>query len=148
MPLKFKVPVFEVKSLSFALKEQKILSNVSFEIFAQEYVAIIGPNGGGKTTVAKMLLGLEKATSGEIRIFGKKLQTFKEWHKIGYVPQRASLLDASFPATVLDIVKMGRIAHKTIFNRFNDEDVAIVNDAMKTMGVFDLQDKEKQSPFF
>lgn len=141
MPLKFKVPVFEVKSLSFALKEQKILSNVSFEIFAQEYVAIIGPNGGGKTTVAKMLLGLEKATSGEICIFGKKLQTFKEWHKIGYVPQRASLLDASFPATVLDIVKMGRIAHKTIFNRFNDEDVAIVNDAMKTMGVFDLQDK-------
>ena len=101
--MKFKVPIFDVKNLNFNVKGQSILSNISFEIFTSEYIAIIGPNGGGKTTLIRMLLGLDKPTNGDIKIYGKKLNDFKDWYKIGYVPQRASLVDSSFPATVLDI---------------------------------------------
>lgn len=139
--MKFSVPIFDVKNLSFVLKEQTILSNISLEIFPSEYIAIIGPNGGGKTTLVRMLLGLEKPTSGEVRIYGKKLSHFKDWHKIGYVPQRASLIDSSFPATVLDIVKMGRTSQRGMFKPLSKLDKQFVDDAMEKMDISDLRDK-------
>ncbi|WP_457746771.1 metal ABC transporter ATP-binding protein [Sulfurimonas sp.] len=141
MQLKFKVPIFDVVNLSFQVRGQSILSNISFKIFEGEYIAIIGPNGGGKTTLIRMLLGLEKPTSGEIRLFGKKLKDFKEWYKIGYVPQRASLVDENFPATVEDIVKMGRIAKRGIFAGSSQKDKEQVEDAMLKMDILHLRDK-------
>ena len=139
--MKFSVPIFDVKNLHFRVGEQEILKNISFEIFNGEYVAIIGPNGGGKTTLIRMLLGLSKPTSGEIRIYGKKLSRFKEWNKIGYVPQRASHVDANFPATVQDIVEMGRVSKRGFFSAASKEDKEMVHDAMLKMDVIDLKDK-------
>jgi len=139
--IKFSVPIFDIKNLNFIIKGQTILSNISLEIFTSEYIAIIGPNGGGKTTLVRMLLELEKPSGGEVKIYGKKLSNFKEWHKIGYVPQRASHVDSSFPATVLDIVKMGRISQGGFFNSFKDEDKRAVHDAMLKMDILDLQNK-------
>jgi zinc transport system ATP-binding protein len=139
--MKFKVPIFDVKNLNFSVRGQKILLNISLEIFNGEYVAIIGPNGGGKTTLIRMLLGLEKPTNGDIKIFGKKMKDFKQWQKIGYVPQRASHVDANFPATVYDIVNMGRVSGRKIFSSINKEDKEAVNDAMLKMDILDLKDK-------
>jgi len=139
--MKFTVPIFNIKNLNFNVKNQSVLSNISLDIFAHEYIAIIGPNGGGKTTLIRMLLGLEKPTSGDIKIFGKKFKDFKDWHKIGYVPQRASHVDSSFPATVLDIVKMGRTSKKSFFSTFSDIDKELVYDAMIKMDVLNLKDK-------
>ena len=141
MQLKFKVPIFEVKNLHFNVREQKILSNISLEIFEGEYIGIIGPNGGGKTTLIRLLLGLNKPSSGEIRIFGKKIKSFKEWYKIGYVPQRASLVDENFPATVEDIVSMGRAARRKLFGGMSLEDKNAVEDAMEKMDVLNLKEK-------
>ena len=141
MQLKFKVPIFDVKNLTFKVRGQTILSNISFEIFEGEYIAIIGPNGGGKTTLIRMLLGLETPTTGEIKLFGKKLKDFKEWYKIGYVPQRASLVDENFPATVEDIVKMGRIAKRGLFAGVSKEDREKVEDAMSKMDILHLRNK-------
>jgi len=139
--LDFKVPIFDVKKLSFSVGGLEILSDISMEIFEGEYIAIIGPNGGGKTTLIRILLGLEKPTTGKLKIFGKKYENFKEWHKIGYVPQRASLVDENFPATVEDIVSMGRVAKRRFFGRITQEDKAAVEDAMKKMDVLRLKDK-------
>jgi len=139
--MKFKVPIFDVKNISFRVRGIEILSSVSLEIFNGEYIAIIGPNGGGKTTLIRMLLGLETPSSGEVKIFGKKLKNFKEWHKIGYVPQRASLVDENFPATVEDIVKMGRVAKRGVFARFGKEDAKAVEDSLIKMDILHLKDK-------
>lgn len=141
MPLSFKVPIFDVKNLSFSVGGVEILRNISFEIFNGEYIAIIGPNGGGKTTLIRMLLGLETPSSGEVRLFGKKIQKFKEWYKIGFVPQRVSLVDENFPATVEDIVKMGRVSQGGFFSRFSKEDAKHVEDAMIKMDILDLKNK-------
>ena len=141
MSIKFRVPIFEVDNLHFNVRGQAILSQISLQIFNGDYIAIIGPNGGGKTTLVRMLLGLNKPTSGNIKLYGKKQAGFKEWHKIGYVPQRASLVDANFPATVLDIVKMGRTAKRSIFSRMSDEDNSAVDDAITKMNIQDLKDK-------
>ena len=134
-------PIFDVKNLQVIIKEQAILLDVSFEIFYGEYIAIIGPNGGGKTTLIRTLLGLQQPTSGEIKIFGKNLKEFNEWYKIGYVPQRASLVDTSFPATVLDVVSMGRIAKRKLFSFTSQEDKKAIFDAMEKMDIVHLQDK-------
>lgn len=139
--MKFKVPIFDVKNLNFDVSGLKILSNISFEIFNGEYIAIIGPNGGGKTTLVRMLLGLEIPTSGDIRVFGKKLESFADWKRVGYVPQRVSHVDANFPATVEDIVFMGRTAQKKLFVRNSKADKEAVEDAMVKMDVINLKDK-------
>ena len=139
--MRFRVPIFDVKNLNFKVRGQNILSHISLEIFNAEYIAIIGPNGGGKTTLIRMLLGLEEPTSGEIKLFGKKLSEFKKWHKIGYVPQRASQVDQNFPATALDIVKMGRVSKRKLFSRQTQEDIDAVEDAMMKMDIQDLKDK-------
>ncbi len=141
MPTNFKVPIFDVKNLSYEINGVNILSNISLEIFNAQYIAIIGPNGGGKTTLVRMLLGLDKASSGEIRIFGKKLKDFKDWYKIGYVPQRASHVDANFPGTVLDIVSMGRTSQKGFFAKTTEEDKEAVDSAMQKMDIVDLKNK-------
>lgn len=141
MSIDLKVPIFDVKNLSFIVRGQNILSDISLEIFNAEYIAIIGPNGGGKTTLIRMLLGLEKPTTGEIKLFGKKLSNFKEWYKIGFVPQRASLVDQNFPATALDIVKMGRVSKRGVFSKETQEDKDAVSDAMFKMDILNLKDK-------
>ena len=139
--MKFEVPIFDVSSVGFRVNSQNILESLSFKIFSGEYDAIIGPNGGGKTTLIRLLLGLEKPTSGTIKIFGKRIEDFKNWDKIGYVPQRASHVDITFPATVLDVVKMGRTAKRGFFTRYSKEDAACVEDAMKKMDVLDIKEK-------
>ncbi len=141
MSLKFKVPIFDVKNLNFSVRGQKILSDISLEIYNGEYVAVIGPNGGGKTTLIRLLLGLDTPTSGKIKLYGKKIKNFKEWHKIGYVPQRASLVDENFPATVEDIVNMGRVSKRSFFKGMSKEDQRAVEDAMVKMDVLDLKEK-------
>ncbi len=141
MSLNFKVPIFDVKNINFSANGQHILSNISLEIFNGEYIAIIGPNGGGKTTLARMLLGLNKPTSGKIKLYGKKIKAFQSWEKIGYVPQRASHVDENFPATVEDIVKMGRISKRSLFSRFSQEDKQAIEESMRKMDVLDLKNK-------
>ena len=139
--MNFSVALFDVVNLSLHRKKQTILKNITLQIFEGEYVAIIGPNGGGKTTFVRTLLGLEEYSSGEVRIYSKPLKKFKEWQKIGYVPQRATLVDKNFPATAYDIVKMGRVANKGLFGFLTPYDKKIIQESMQKMGVWNLRDK-------
>jgi len=139
--MEFKIPIFDVRNLSLVVRGETILQGITVQIFEGEYVAIIGPNGGGKTTFVRTLLGLQKPTRGEILIYSKPLEEFKAWEKIGYVPQRATLTDKNFPATAMDIVKMGRIAKKGFFAFYNTEDKKAVQEAMERMNVWQLRDR-------
>ena len=139
--MKFRVPIFDVENLNFSVHNQDILTDISFQIFNGDYIAIIGPNGGGKTTLIRILLGLSRPTSGDVKIFGKKISHFKEWNKIGYVPQRASLVDTNFPATVLDIVKMGRVSKRKLFSKTTQDDIDAIESAMVKMDIVNLKDK-------
>jgi len=137
----FHVPVLEAKNLCLNIGDHRVLSNITLQIFTGDYVAVIGPNGGGKTTLIRILLGLQKATSGTVRLFGVEQKKFALWHKIGYVPQRATQIDVNFPATVLEVVMMGRIPKRTFFGFEHEHDRAIAHDAMLKMDVLDLKDK-------
>ncbi|MDO9207577.1 MAG: metal ABC transporter ATP-binding protein [Sulfuricurvum sp.] len=139
--MKFAPSLFEVRNLYFTRQGNEILKSITFSIPPGDYCAIIGPNGGGKTTLVRLLLGLEKPNSGEIRLFGTAQEKFSAWNRIGYVPQRSALVDASFPATVREVVAMGRYASRGIFGFESPQDKEAIDEAMELMGVADLRDR-------
>lgn len=99
-------PVIEISNLQFAFSGQPVLEDVNVSIRRGEFLAIIGPNGGGKTTLLKLMLGLLNPDRGKISIFGQPPR--KVTHRIGYVPQNVHI-NKDFPITVLDVVLMGRL---------------------------------------
>lgn len=98
--------VLKAQNLSFAYTQVPVLENISFDVQAGDYVGIIGPNGGGKTTLLKLLLGLEKGR-GEIFLFDTPLTQFTAWHQIGYLAQKSPVSQARFPISAEEVVLMG-----------------------------------------
>lgn len=111
-----------LENISFAYKQSNILEDVTLFIHKGEFASIVGPNGGGKTTLLKLILGLLKPDKGKISIFGKPPEQARQ--KIGYMPQYAPL-DMNFPATVMDVVLMGRLAEKTLWFSKKDRSEAL-----------------------
>lgn len=97
--------ILEVKHLSFAYGSQPILSDVSFSLKRGDFAAIIGVNGAGKSTLMKLLLAELSPQQGEITLFGQALSHFRDWLKIGYVPQNGAAASENFPATAEEIVR-------------------------------------------
>lgn len=110
---------FSTENLSFAYGNQLVLDNVSFGVPKGELLAIIGPNGGGKTTLLKLLLGILSPSSGTVTVLGGRPHETKR--RIGYVPQDTNV-NRGFPVTVSDVVRMGRLGIKGA--RRNDPVVA------------------------
>jgi len=98
--------VIDIKNLWFSFNGEPVLQNVNFALHHKEFLAMIGPNGGGKTTLLKLILGLLKADRGDIRILGQNPR--QAARHIGYVPQDVHI-NKKFPISVLDVVLMGRL---------------------------------------
>ncbi len=98
--------LIRVRNVSFQYDSTPVLRDVDLPISAGDFLAIIGPNGSGKTTLVKIILGLLKPTSGSVEVFGFPLEAFRDWSKIGYVPQKATHIDPFFPASVDEVVAM------------------------------------------
>lgn len=103
-------PAILVQDLGFAYDGSPVLDSVSFSVAAGEAVAIVGPNGGGKTTLLKVLLGLLPAQRGTVRLFGRTPAEARS--RIGYTPQHQPF-DPLFPVTALEVVAMGRVGPGT-----------------------------------
>ncbi|MEW5913013.1 MAG: ABC transporter ATP-binding protein [Thermodesulfobacteriota bacterium] len=98
--------LIELERVSFAYNGRPVLSEVSLEVLASQFLALVGPNGGGKTTLLKLILGLLTPQQGRVRVFGQP--PAKARGRMGYLPQH-TYLDPSFPVTVLEVVLMGRL---------------------------------------
>lgn len=99
--------VIRVDDLSFRYNSKDVISNITFTVEKGIYLGIVGPNGSGKSTLIKSVLGILQPEQGRVALFGKPLGLFRQWGKIGYLPQRLSALNAHFPGTVEEIVQMG-----------------------------------------
>jgi len=128
-------PAIEVTGVNFKAGNSQILKDISFKVSPGDYLGIIGPNGGGKTTLIKIMLGLLKPDSGTVKYFGTDLNKYRERYEIGYVPQKASETEGRFPATVEEVVKSGRTARIGLFKRFSSDDRRAVDSAMETADV-------------
>ena len=119
--------------------DASVLENVNLSVYENEILGIIGPNGGGKTTILKVILGLVTADSGHVSVFGGSVSHNR--HLIGYVPQHSSF-DRQFPASVWDVVMMGRLAPGKCLRGFDDVDRGFARDALETVDALSLKDKQ------
>ncbi len=129
----------DIQGLTFAYPGQPadrpILEEVTLQVEPRDFLGIIGPNGSGKTTLLKLILGLLEPQQGTISIFG--LPPDQARQHIGYVPQRATI-NAAAPATVLDIVLMGRLARSSWGFRYGRRDIEAAQGALQQVGCADL----------
>lgn len=130
-------PVVTLKGISVSIEGAKILEGLSLDVHENEFFGIVGPNGGGKTTLLRVILGLQKPTSGCVTVFGKEPLLSRK--KVGYVPQHASF-SRDFPISVGDAVLMGRLSRKKLFRPYNQEDRTLVEEALQTVGIAGLKE--------
>lgn len=139
MSVDHKKNIIEIKNVYFDYGDHKILKDITFNIHKGDYLGIVGPNGAGKTTLLKLILGLLPLSDGSINLFGKDLKNFKDWSKIGYVPQKATSFDINFPATVQEVVLMGRYADIGLFKKTSKKDREFVESALHQVNMQDYK---------
>lgn len=133
--------IISVKNVSYAYGSTSVLEKVSLDVHQGDYLGVIGPNGGGKTTLVKLMLGLLQPDAGEIHLFGQPVAKFKQWSKIGYVAQKATTFDRFFPVTVRDVVAMGRLPHQGLIGSQNGKDKQLIQEALEQVGLQDVADR-------
>jgi zinc transport system ATP-binding protein len=131
----------DAHSVNFHYEGDSVLEHVSFDVKEGSYVGILGPNGGGKTTLMKLVLGLLEPISGHLTVFGKNPKDARKNGSIGYVPQRIVQAEFSFPITVEEVVKSGLTSRHT-FGLFSDAaDKEAITEAMDITGITPLKSR-------
>ncbi len=128
-------PAVELDSVSFAYaRGEPVLRDVDLRIGQGEFVAIAGPNGGGKTTLLRLVLGLEQPASGAVRLYGEPADRFSRRETLGYLAQRAHLgVDA--PVTVREVVSAGRLPAAGLLGPLRRHDRTRVEEAIELVGL-------------
>ena len=134
-------PPFRLRGGRVSLAGRIALQDVDFELREQECLALLGPNGSGKTTLVRCLLGLAPLQRGELTVFGRPVKAFREWHRIGYVPQRLTAV-SGVPATVMEVALSGLAAKSPRLRSWSKEEVEA---ARRALGAVDLVDLAQRS---
>ncbi len=125
-------PAIALEGVAFAYDGVPVLENVTAEIEDRDYVGIVGPNGGGKTTLLKLMVGLLRPKRGTVRVFGGPPARARR--SVGYVPQEFSY-DPRFPVTVRDVVLMGRLGRAPILGPYRRADRLAEEEALEEVGL-------------
>ncbi len=128
--------VLEIEGLSFAYQDQHVLEDVHLVLHQGDFLFMLGPNGGGKTTLIKIILGILPCPKGRVNILGQPPGHAP--HLLGYVPQHASGAD-KFPINVLDVVIMGRLGHLGRFRGFTSKDRHLSRQALQQVEMLDYE---------
>lgn len=132
--------IIDIKGLSFSYGTQKVITDLSLTVRERDFVGIIGSNGAGKTTLLKMIVGLLPAADGDIRLFGEPVRRFKDWERIGYVPQK-NAFNPLFPATVREVVLSGLFNNKNLIRRVSRAHQRKCDDALEVMRIQEIAGK-------
>jgi len=135
------LPVIDVQNLTIKRNGAPVIEDATFTINKGDYVGIVGPNGGGKTTLLKALLNFISPTQGSIHLFGTELTKFSSWQKIAYISQQATNFEDQFPLTVRELVSLGCIKKGHLGRTFTREDWQIVDENLEFMGLNDVANR-------
>ncbi|MGD8454098.1 MAG: ABC transporter ATP-binding protein [Phycisphaerae bacterium] len=128
-------PVARFERVWFSYGDLSVLEDVSFTIAPRDFVSVVGPNGGGKTTLLKLMLGLLTPSRGAVRVFDRPPLEVRR--RVGYVPQHVQF-DPQFPVTVLDVVLMGRLGKRSGFAPLRRQDREAAEAALREVGLTDF----------
>ena len=131
--------IVSIENLWLFRGEHAILEDINLKLEGADFLGLIGPNGGGKSTLLKVMLGLIKPDKGKIRIFG--LQPEAARGKVGYLPQK-TIFDQSFPVKVLEVVLMGRFSRTGLFHCYRPSDRDAAFRALEAVGMEDRAERE------
>ncbi len=133
--------LIDIENLSVRYGATEALQNVSCKIEKGDFVGLVGPNGGGKTTLAKTILGLLPAHSGKISLFSQAIGVFGDFKKIGYLPQKHTGINPLFPASVEEVILLGMLSVKKWPKKINQDDWRKVDALLQSLGIADLKGK-------
>jgi zinc transport system ATP-binding protein len=127
--------IISLKGICVHLGEKDVLHNVDLEVEEGSFVGLIGPNGGGKTTLLRVMLGLMKPTRGRVWVYGHPpSELSRAGHSVGYVPQR-SMVDWDFPVSVWDVVLMSSYARVGLFRKPDKECREVASECLRMVGM-------------
>lgn len=132
--------IIELKNLSFSYRDQQVIRDLNFAVKERDFVGIVGSNGAGKTTLLRIIVGLLQAADGTVELFGQPIRKFRDWERIGYVPQK-NAFNPLFPATVREVILSGLYNRKNMFRRLSRQDQQKCEDALEVMRIQDIADK-------
>lgn len=132
--------IVSMEGVSFLYDQYHVIEDLNFNILQRDFVGLVGSNGAGKSTLLKMIVGLLKPNRGEIRLFGQALSQFKDWERIGYVPQKHTF-NPLFPATVKEVVLSGLYSRKKMFKRMTAQDYMKCEEALHALNIETLINK-------
>lgn len=129
-------PVIDINDMSFSYTGEAVLKNVSLTVASGEFLGVVGPNAGGKSTLIKLILGLLQPGSGTITVLGKVPRLARS--RIGYVPQYPTFSRHDFPINVRDTVLMGRLGSGRWYGGYSREDHGLAREAMAAVEILDI----------
>jgi zinc transport system ATP-binding protein len=135
LPNKNLKPVVEVQNVTFAYDRRLILEDASLRVYPADFLSIVGPNGSGKSTVIKIMLGLLKPEKGTVKLFGREASSFKDWRKLGYLAQKATSFNPTFPATVREVVGAHTGSAKGLSRTMSRRDWEVTDAAIEKVGL-------------
>jgi len=131
--------VIELKNVSFAFGRNKVLEDINLSLTQGDFLGLIGPNGGGKTTLIRLILGVLKPLTGTVRLLGTNPLEARE--KAGYIPQEVSS-NTTFPISVMDVVLMGLARRRGLMRRFTEEDRERAGAVIRKLDLSDLAHRQ------
>lgn len=131
----------EIKNLKFGYNENQILKNVNLSLGEGDFAVISGKNGSGKSTLIKLILGELKKDEGTIKLFGIDMEDFKNFDKIGYVPQVNEAIKVAFPVSAREYVGLNLYKEFSIFNTITKKSKSKIEDTFSTLKIKDLIDR-------
>ncbi|SHG91564.1 metal ABC transporter ATP-binding protein [Tepidibacter thalassicus] len=127
--------VVSLKNVYFGYEGKLVLENINVDIYEGDYFGIVGANGSGKSTLIKLMLNILKPLKGSIKLFDTDINKFKNWGTIGYVNQKATSFNTSFPATVEEVVGLNLFSKIGMFKRIKKKDLQKVYEVLEIVGM-------------
>lgn len=131
-------PVITLNQVSAGYQSTTVIENINLVVNELDFIGLIGPNGGGKTTLIKVLLGLIKPQTGKVTILDRPVIEGRKY--LGYVPQLLEF-DREFPIRVEDVVRMGRLGKRRLFRPYNAKDEEMVTRSLAQVGLLELRSR-------
>ncbi len=127
--------IAQARSLYFGYDKNTVLEDINLSIYKGDYIGIVGPNGSAKSTLIKLFLNILKPNKGTIELFGKRIEEFNDWGKIGYVSQKSNAFNTSFPATVQEVVGANLYPKIGLFKALKKKHIDKVDEALRIAGI-------------
>jgi len=126
----------EIRDGAVELGGRPVLRGIDLTVVPGQVLAILGPNGSGKSTLVRTMMGLVPTCRGEVRLLGTPLADFRDWKRVGFVPQRVTAA-GGVPATVREVVASGRLSHRSLLRPLRKADRTAVAEAIAAVGLHD-----------